>query len=151
MLHFVWFRGDEYNRACRVWGKPDFIHIGWDRRAAREIAKGDTVVFARGDDGGLWVRHQVEFSDGRFEKIASAEPSLSAQDGLVEALEYARSQIIGLAVSGTDRIDELCRKLQKVDPSPIWPIPFPDPPERTWQPIVKRIDEALSAIKGDKS
>lgn len=48
-VHFVWFRGDEYNRACRIWGKPDFIHIGWDRRAAREIAAHDTVVFARGE------------------------------------------------------------------------------------------------------
>ena len=73
--------------------------------------------------------------------------SLAAQDGLVDALRYARSQIVGLAVSGTDRIDELCRKLQQMDPSPIWPIPFPDPPERTWQPIVKRIDEALASIE----
>ena len=74
-------------------------------------------------------------------------PSLAAQDGLVDALRYARSQIVGLAVSGTDRIDELCRKLQKLDPSPIWPIPFPDPPERTWQPIVKKIDAALASIE----
>lgn len=48
-LHFVWFRGDEYTRAVQVWGKPDFIHRGWDRRAQREIAEGDTVVFAKGD------------------------------------------------------------------------------------------------------
>jgi hypothetical protein len=47
-LHFVGFRGDEYTRACRVFGSPDFIHLGWDRRAQREIADGDTVVFARG-------------------------------------------------------------------------------------------------------
>lgn len=47
-VHFVGFRGDEYARACRVWGNPDFIHRGWDLRAAREIADGDTVVFARG-------------------------------------------------------------------------------------------------------
>lgn len=48
-VHFVWFRGDEYNRACRIWGKPDFIHMGWDKRAFREIADEDTVIFARGD------------------------------------------------------------------------------------------------------
>lgn len=48
-VHFVWFRGDEFHRAMRIWGRPDFIHIGWDRRAAREIADGDTVVFARGE------------------------------------------------------------------------------------------------------
>lgn len=48
-LHFVWFRGDEYPRAVRIWGVPDFIHRGWDRRARREIMAGDTVVFARGE------------------------------------------------------------------------------------------------------
>jgi hypothetical protein len=47
-LHFVWFRGEEYHSAVKVWGKPDFVHMAWDRRAAREIAIGDTVVFARG-------------------------------------------------------------------------------------------------------
>lgn len=46
-LHFVGFRGDEYVRAQRVFGRPDFIHIGWDLRAQREIAPGDVVVFAR--------------------------------------------------------------------------------------------------------
>jgi hypothetical protein len=47
-IHFVWFRGDEYLSAVRVWGEPDFIHMGWDSRAKREIADGDTVVFAKG-------------------------------------------------------------------------------------------------------
>lgn len=48
LTHFVGFRGDEYNRARRVFGDPDFVHIGWDRRARRDIADGDRVVFARG-------------------------------------------------------------------------------------------------------
>ena len=47
-LHFVWFRGDEFHRAIRVFGRPDFIHIGWDLRAQREVAPEDTIVFARG-------------------------------------------------------------------------------------------------------
>lgn len=48
-VHFVGFRGDEYVSAVRVWGKPDFIHLGWDRRSRREIdPKNDTIVFARG-------------------------------------------------------------------------------------------------------
>lgn len=47
-VHFVGFRGDEYLSAVRVWGFPDFIHRGWDRRAQREIADGDTIVFAKG-------------------------------------------------------------------------------------------------------
>lgn len=48
MIHFVAFRGDEYLRAIRVFGRPDFIHPRWDRRARREIAEGDTVIFAKG-------------------------------------------------------------------------------------------------------
>lgn len=48
-VHFVWFRGEEYWSAVRVWGRPDFIHRGWDRRARREIAPDiDTIVFAKG-------------------------------------------------------------------------------------------------------
>lgn len=47
-VHFVGFRGEEYNRAKRVWGDPDFIHRGWDKRAQREIMNGDTVLFAKG-------------------------------------------------------------------------------------------------------
>ena len=49
-LHFIAFRGDEYVRAFRIFGRPDFIHQRWDRRAQREIAPGDTVLFARGCD-----------------------------------------------------------------------------------------------------
>jgi len=48
-LHFVGFRGDEYVSAKRVFGAPDFFHIGWDLRAQREIAPGDMIVFAKGD------------------------------------------------------------------------------------------------------
>jgi hypothetical protein len=47
--HFVGFRGDEYARACRVFGRPDFVHPGWDLRARREIEPGDRVIFARGN------------------------------------------------------------------------------------------------------
>lgn len=49
-VHFVGFRGDEYLSAVRVWGQPDFIHMGWDRRARREIDfERDTIVFAKGE------------------------------------------------------------------------------------------------------
>jgi hypothetical protein len=47
--HFVGFRGDEYTAACRAFGKPDFFHYVWDRRAQRDITDGDLVVFAKGD------------------------------------------------------------------------------------------------------
>lgn len=56
-VHFVWFRGDEYLSAIRVWGLPDFYHIGWDKRARREIMDGDTVIFARGSSDQLPGEH----------------------------------------------------------------------------------------------
>lgn len=49
VVHFVWFRGEEYWSAVKIWGKPDFIHMGWDTRARREILDTDIVVFARGE------------------------------------------------------------------------------------------------------
>lgn len=49
-IHFVGFRDDRYWNAVRVWGKPDFIHRRWDKRAQREILSIDTIVFATGDD-----------------------------------------------------------------------------------------------------
>ena len=45
-------------------------------RAQGELQDDDPVVLYRGDDGGLWVRHQVEFCDGRFEEI----PALATRE-----------------------------------------------------------------------
>ncbi len=47
-VHFVGFRDDRYWAAVKVFGRPDFIHRGWDLRARRELADGDVVVFADG-------------------------------------------------------------------------------------------------------
>ena len=47
-VHFVWFRGDEYWSAIRVWGPPEYVHIGWDKRAWRDVHPDDIVIFARG-------------------------------------------------------------------------------------------------------
>ena len=33
IVHFFGFRGDEYNRAKKIWGEPDFIHPVHDRRS----------------------------------------------------------------------------------------------------------------------
>lgn len=67
-IHFVGFRGDEYNRAVRIWGVPDFIHRIWDVRAARESAadEGSVVVFARAED---WAQ-QAEPSQFSFDDSA---------------------------------------------------------------------------------
>lgn len=51
IVHFIGFRTErQYLAAVRVWGKPHMIHMGWDRRAQRDIDPGDTVVFADGDE-----------------------------------------------------------------------------------------------------
>ena len=48
-VHFVGFRAEEYWSAVRVFGRPDFIHMGWDRRARRDIDMDlDVIVFAKG-------------------------------------------------------------------------------------------------------
>lgn len=49
-LHFVGFRGDEYTRATRIWGKPDYFHQRWDQRIKRELHPSDTVIFATGTE-----------------------------------------------------------------------------------------------------
>lgn len=48
-LHFVGFRDERYWNAVKVWGKPDFVHITYDRYATHDMAPGDIVIFAKGD------------------------------------------------------------------------------------------------------
>jgi hypothetical protein len=50
VIHFVRFKDDAYLRAQKVFGKPGFVHRFWDIRAVQEVAPGDTVVFAEGDE-----------------------------------------------------------------------------------------------------
>jgi len=47
-VHFVGFKGDEYNSALKAFGPPHFIHRGWDLRAQRGIEESDLVIFAFG-------------------------------------------------------------------------------------------------------
>lgn len=59
-VHFVGFRGDEYNRARRVFGEPDFVHRDWDVRAQSEMVPGDVCVFgpkANPDKPPHWRSH----------------------------------------------------------------------------------------------
>lgn len=51
-VHFVGFRGDEYNSAVKVFGKPDFFHRDWDVRVKHggEFDENDVVVFAKKTD-----------------------------------------------------------------------------------------------------
>lgn len=56
--HFVGFRDDRYWSAVAIWGRPHFVHRWWDKRARREIADVDTVVFAEGD----WKQEPSRFN-----------------------------------------------------------------------------------------
>lgn len=68
VLHFVGFRGEEYHSAIRVFGTPDFIHIGWDVWAKQAVAPSDVAVFARGtfDD----EPSRYSFPDIREDEVA---------------------------------------------------------------------------------
>lgn len=50
VVHFVGFRGEEYWSAVKVFGLPHMVHMGWDKRAQRDISEDDLVVFAKGDE-----------------------------------------------------------------------------------------------------
>jgi hypothetical protein len=50
VLHFVGFEDDRVHGAIKLFGRPDFWHRFWDHRAAAEVASGDVVVFAHGDE-----------------------------------------------------------------------------------------------------
>jgi hypothetical protein len=52
VVHFVRFEdnhGRAFVAAVKTFGPPTFLHQKWDQRAQRDIAPGDTVVFAKGD------------------------------------------------------------------------------------------------------
>ena len=66
-VHFVAFRDDRYWNAVRVWGRPDFIHRVWDRRAQREIDHDyDVLIFAEGDEHQEPAKHNGNDIDERF-------------------------------------------------------------------------------------
>lgn len=48
-VHYVGFRDDRYWNAYRVFGGPRVIHRWWDRRARRDIADDDIIIFANGN------------------------------------------------------------------------------------------------------
>lgn len=60
-VHFIGFKDDRYWNAVKVWGRPHFIHRGWDKRAQREIGDGDIVIFASGCE--LEPKSKYNFND----------------------------------------------------------------------------------------
>jgi hypothetical protein len=63
-LHFVGFKDDRVFAAVKTFGRPDFWHRRWDYRAFCEVAEGDTVVFASGDENSPMDPHA--FDDSAF-------------------------------------------------------------------------------------
>ncbi len=57
-IHFVGFTGDDYYRAIRVWGLPDYIHRYNDSRFISEYQPGDLVIFANGAES----RYRARFA-----------------------------------------------------------------------------------------
>jgi hypothetical protein len=64
MLHFIGFTDDRYHNAVKVFGKPDFVHRKWDRRALDDITVGDIVLFANGDEKNPFSKWS--FNDSEF-------------------------------------------------------------------------------------
>ena len=64
IVHFFGFRGDEYNRAKKIWGEPDFIHPVHDRRSYIEIDKdNDVLIFANKERPEILSRYRREYTD----------------------------------------------------------------------------------------
>ena len=63
-LHFIGFRGDEYNRAKKIWGEPDFIHPVHDRRAYVDIdIFDDILIFANKERPDVISKYRREYED----------------------------------------------------------------------------------------
>ena len=63
-IHFFGFRGDEYNRAKKIWGEPDFIHPVHDRRAYIEIDTDiDILIFANKERPEKIRKYRREYTD----------------------------------------------------------------------------------------
>lgn len=75
-LHFVGFTDPmRYFRAVLVFGEPDIVHRYWDVRAVKEIAEGDVVVFANGNEHDQPREHAYDDSanTGDMDDVQQAE------------------------------------------------------------------------------
>jgi len=61
-IHFVGFKGDEYHRAIRVFGKPDYVHRQHDGRAVSMFLPGDVVICANGADTQIISKYSFDDS-----------------------------------------------------------------------------------------
>lgn len=78
-LHFVGFKGDEYTRAVRLFGRPDFIHRQWDLRAPGDVDVGDVIIFATGSE--YDDPYKRTFNDSEYVNGRDDGKPLAAYDG----------------------------------------------------------------------
>lgn len=65
VVHFVGFRGEEFWSAVKLWGYPHMVHMGWDKRAKREIGEDDLVIVANGaDENGFSKYNYPDMKEG---------------------------------------------------------------------------------------
>jgi len=43
-IHFIGIRAAQYSAACKIWGKPDFVHKWHDHRAYGDIDTDTDIV-----------------------------------------------------------------------------------------------------------
>ena len=73
-IHFFGFRGDEYNRAIKVFGLPDFIHPVHDKRAYVEIDReNDILIFANKEHPDVIKKYRREYTDMKKVKELDGE------------------------------------------------------------------------------
>lgn len=99
-------------------------------RVQGTLADEDPVVLYRGENGGLWARHQAEFCDGRFEHIG----------GKPEAVASSATDTSGKAA---ERIAELEAEIKKVREAFAKPIV-----QATLRGICERLVEDIKARPG---
>lgn len=117
-------------------------------RAQGTLHDEDPVVLYRGDDGGLWVRHQVEFCDGRFEEI---EPRHQPQrEAVLEAVRKVRDGYASQAKFADHEPASYFREfVQRLDAALTTPAPTVSRDDQAlFNDICDKMAEVVAALPG---
>lgn len=133
-------------------------------RAQGNLTDDDPAVVYRGDDGSLWVRHQAEFSDGRFEEIGSAPETiddlrrrrdelLATTNRYLERARAAEAEAARMRGALTRQSDEICQTLGKALGYPWFKddqANFPGATEADGVCVGEHVAESLAAEAADR-
>lgn len=96
-LHFIGFLHPnigpsvDYDKAVRVFGKPDFVHRYWDVRAKQELAPGDVAIFASGSiDDPVNVYTFTRLTIQRFSEEGRAVPVMRRRDSIPRPSAFSK-------------------------------------------------------------